>query len=531
MNSTSKRLFVGGLSAHAANEPNILKRIFERYGAIDNISIRGKQKSGRKKKVLPYAFVTYADEGSVERALVATTTATHDIIQSNREYFEIVEVATGGDGGGTGREHQTKNAAGESSDAAEMLLVQERKEEEANRLLTLAGSCNLIVQCPTTHSDRLIQYIADLSSDAHGIDNNTHSMTHVVKGSYDDKRGETILFIHSSSNLEGLLKQLSETSYVRHVIKKVYIIESSSSSVSRLNNDMEAAAGEVTSLLEQKFTLTNNNDDDENGISIRISSFPPRIAPEFATFMERTASSLDIKMSPTNESHVVSIIQLNDELDDGKHISIMSITNATRLPKFGQSITTDISSSSPTTIVCRAQRKIEEAFERYRYSNELVDATSGSIALDCGAAPGGWTFFLSKMCSRVLSVDPGELSDEVSCRDNVQHFQMPIGNAIGDISTQLGQNKICLWVSDMCLHNMGEQIDCLLRVKEKGILTEDAYFIFTLKCVRSKSKCAVDRQVKEEVSRLDGITCNVQILHLFSNRCGERSIVGRFVKL
>lgn len=80
----------------------------------------------------------------------------------------------------------------------------------------------------------------------------------------------------------------------------------------------------------------------------------------------------------------------------------------------------------------------------------------------------------------------------------------------------------------MCFHDMSEQVDYLVKARNSGLLRENAHFVLTLKCVRSKAKAAVDRQVNEEAKRFDGIASHVKVLHLFSNRSQERTVVGCF---
>jgi len=111
-------------------------------------------------------------------------------------------------------------------------------------------------------------------------------------------------------------------------------------------------------------------------------------------------------------------------------------------------------------------------------------------------------------------------------------MKMKIQDAIPLLKSQINnydRKKINVFVSDACLHSMSAQADFLLEAKEQGILSEDVFFVLTLKCTVGHGKAAFDAQVDKVVSSLKG-RANVRdlsIYHLFTNRSGERTIVGK----
>ena len=88
--------------------------------------------------------------------------------------------------------------------------------------------------------------------------------------------------------------------------------------------------------------------------------------------------------------------------------------------------------------------------------------------------------------------------------------------------------KIKVFVSDMCLHEMADQLEFLLLAKDVGILEENAFFTLTLKCNSGFSKASFDRQVEKVLETLasKAETRMVSTYHLFSNRSGERTVLG-----
>ena len=91
------------------------------------------------------------------------------------------------------------------------------------------------------------------------------------------------------------------------------------------------------------------------------------------------------------------------------------------------------------------------------------------------------------------------------------------------------KDKIKVFVSDACLHSMKGQIDFLLEAQEEGILASEVFFVLTLKCTVGYGKNNFDKQAKNVVADLQkrAITKDVSTFHLFSNRSGERTIIGR----
>jgi hypothetical protein len=84
--------------------------------------------------------------------------------------------------------------------------------------------------------------------------------------------------------------------------------------------------------------------------------------------------------------------------------------------------------------------------------------------------------------------------------------------------------KVDVWVSDMCLHYMSEQVDFLL--ESRPVLSDNAFFVMTLKCVIGYSRASHDKQVQTQVDRLQSFASGISVVHLFSNRNGERTVMG-----
>ncbi len=69
--------------------------------------------------------------------------------------------------------------------------------------------------------------------------------------------------------------------------------------------------------------------------------------------------------------------------------------------------------------ISRAEYKLLEAFEVFG-----IDLRNFRIAMDLGAAPGGWTKTLVDQGLKVLAVDPAEIDPVLAEHKNVEHYKM-----------------------------------------------------------------------------------------------------------
>ena len=103
---------------------------------------------------------------------------------------------------------------------------------------------------------------------------------------------------------------------------------------------------------------------------------------------------------------------------------------------------------------------------------------------------------------------------------------MTMDDALPILAAKLGHAGVDIWVSDMCLHDMGYQVDILSKAIKCGVVRSGTFFVLTFKCNRGHSKASFDEQVSEQRQRLESFSSNVHTFHLFSNRNGERTVVG-----
>ena len=263
-----------------------------------------------------------------------------------------------------------------------------------------------------------------------------------------------------------------------------------------------------------------------------------------------------LTMATTNYTHLFSSVQVftpqthaqNMKASDKRTVDelfmvgvpLMSLeTDAsdinTNSPKMEnvQSDDNDNDNDNENDEICRAYFKLKEVMDNYRRDEPTEKASlsfHGKAAFDCGSSPGGWTKYLlqDEGCKTVYSCDPGLLDESVKAMEGTRHLQMRGTDAI-DMLREEGCADVSLWVSDMCLVDPKQQVGHLVEAKEKGILAPNAFFVLTLKFNTGHSKDTFDLFARQELKRLQGLVNvkSVQMYHLFSNRKGERTLIGR----
>lgn len=157
--------------------------------------------------------------------------------------------------------------------------------------------------------------------------------------------------------------------------------------------------------------------------------------------------------------------------------------------------------SKNSDIICRAEFKIEEAV---KYFNINLDDIQ--YALDLGAAPGGWTHYLSKNNVIVDAVDPAKLDDKLMKDKNVIHYKMLAQEYVKKYNKEYD-----LLVDDMKMDTR-ESIDiiCLLynNLKKNGVC------ILTLKLPKKN----ITKKIKEAKNLLSKYFSVIKMKQLYYNR-------------
>ncbi|CAJ1967055.1 unnamed protein product [Cylindrotheca closterium] len=258
--------------------------------------------------------------------------------------------------------------------------------------------------------------------------------------------------------------------------------------------------------------------------SVRLQIFPPRLCSSLLKSIDARWDSFEkrnsVKLLPTNTTNTMGVVQLLTP--------VPFVHNGLYCSGIWESNLTESKSSSRSRIdtvdndISRAYWKLEEAFDRYDGSLP----TTSKVALDCGAAPGGWTQFLERRleCQTIYSIDPGDLHETVLGLKGVKHWRKTIQNSLPELQKQ--KSRIDIWVSDMCVKDMEQQVDWLLKALEMDVVGSGTFIVLTLKCIHGHSSSTFDFLVEQQLKRLKPLARDLQVIHLFYNRFSERTIMG-----
>lgn len=158
-----------------------------------------------------------------------------------------------------------------------------------------------------------------------------------------------------------------------------------------------------------------------------------------------------------------------------------------------------ISSKAGGREISRAENKLKEALAKYNINL----GSQGGIALDTGAAPGGWTKVLVDHGFKVVAVDPGDLHPDLQNHPNVKHYKC----RIEDLHFE---NYFDIIVNDM---NVEPQVTAEIMNSLAPCLKENGVAVVTLKLPSNPSK-----GIEEGVAKLSEKFNVLSVNSLFHNR-------------
>ena len=158
--------------------------------------------------------------------------------------------------------------------------------------------------------------------------------------------------------------------------------------------------------------------------------------------------------------------------------------------------------------ISRAEFKLLEALEVFD-----VTLPSQGLALDLGAAPGGWTRILSEAGMQVVAVDPAKLDDRLSKQPHLEHYR---GYAEDYLEEAIKRHqKFNVITNDM---RMDAREAARLLVQASACLLRDGFIISVLKLPHETSEIDPLKNLNEALRLLQRHFAIVQARQLFHNR-------------
>ncbi|CAE8586906.1 unnamed protein product [Polarella glacialis] len=366
---------------------------------------------------------------------------------------------------------------------------------------------DLILSCPPSHIQRLTEYMASLypceilCSRTSGKGS---SMVHLL-----------LLRCHGEPAL--MMQKIASDSHLAWVVQKVYCIDRDEAPQPNIQGVAQSLAKQLRAISLQPRSV--------EAPVVRLACFPRSQLLELAQLLESNLceeGSAPCKLSPTGCNTVATAFLVGDLWYTGVSAA------------FGQNH--HMANKRPAgNALSRAYFKLSEALQR---AGAYVKV--GDLALDAGAAPGGWTQYLSEQgCACVYAVDPAELelipqrTEDGQPSGSVEHLCATLAEASVQLAERQREGRLPpldVLTSDMYL-GMGRSCSVVRALEEDGalsLLRPGALVVVTLKGteVRGHSKLRFDAQLAPVVEEFKAICEGVQLFHLMANRERERTLVG-----
>lgn len=533
-NTIANRLYLAGVS-EGCTEQDIYETFANHYGyssieQVQIISYTKMKKSKQKRTNDPIAFVTCQNPKVVQQIIQDYTNSNN--IESLphtkpwKQMFQKMEMAV--------------LPAKKQSKTDDTFHIIERFSQQTN----------VILQVNTTHVDRMVEFIQrELDGKRIKIIGTSKAIAPyqcvsficIHDTSFDNGSNEDYLYNYLWSSDRPIISRCALIKMYR--VQGVCSIPFQKTVQDKANHLVAAALDQWTMTMKQHYVL--ENDDYNRDLKLKVESCPSRLLQK--SMVQALYNTLEdksnrvhnvhstIQMVIENNSHVLSAVKLysppkHTKLHEREYdLYMIGISRSLPNRSNGTEVNDARATNDNDDILCRAYYKLEEALDRYNraFSSSMEDKYP--IAFDCGSSPGGWTKYLieSLKCTKVYSCDPGALNPSVESLTGVHYLNMK-GRDGMDVVCNFG-DLINIWVSDMCLVDPSEQLNHLFAAYEKGILAPDAMFVLTIKCNTGHSKASYDKTCQAEVWRLEQTleVTDIYICHLFSNRKGERTIMGR----
>ena len=218
----------------------------------------------------------------------------------------------------------------------------------------------------------------------------------------------------------GVVEAVLADPVLAYAVSRVYSMATGQQAVGLTVDDA------IERLLSHPSTLPSN-------ATIRIHSFP-KFIPMECIGSRFAAAHPSVKFTPKEFTHVLSVVYA-----DGVFYASIGVDEGCCGTHLAQGV------NARCLSVSKAAAKILEATTRFDLIDAVRSDTNGKVAIDIGASPGGWSYYLRLVrgCSRVLAVDMGRLADPVP--DGVEHWRMKGQQAVDTLleSPEMSSSIAC----------------------------------------------------------------------------------------
>ena len=170
-------------------------------------------------------------------------------------------------------------------------------------------------------------------------------------------------------------------------------------------------------------------------------------------------------------------------------------------------------------------RAIYKLYEALRIARVRLDRDA-TLAVDLGAAPGGWSQLLAESCREVVAIDPGALRIPHGEGTRVRHMPMLAEKAVQVLLAEGRGREAGLVVCDM---NMLPRESLPVIREALPLLKPGGLLVYTLKLpsrTTATQDAGVERFVEQMKAEFPSMS-KIEVYHLLSNR-SERTVIATF---
>lgn len=264
-----------------------------------------------------------------------------------------------------------------------------------------AKEANAVLSVHASHLHRMVDFI-----------NTTQDVKLCVYQKATVSKTNSLIYLDASNPREFIENMIDTHNFVLQALNKVYILKNdrvvtrgvpaSAKPVDAVENE-HCISHHVLKMMKQ--LRTNNH---SIPVKVKLEVFPARIQRRLVNKVcsllnLNSISENELDISPTDGTHKISIIQLDDGKNVGGKKRKRDDGDDEKTFLIGSSPCKDVTSPiypSQSNDICRAFNKLEEAFDRYCQNakslpslDEIIQTAKQQhggpcIGVDCGSAPG-----------------------------------------------------------------------------------------------------------------------------------------------
>ena len=381
-------------------------------------------------------------------------------------------------------------------------------------------ACNIVLQVNKAHAERAVQYILD----RYGV--TTIKSAHLTTAERKRQRPDLVMMVQADeAEVPRILSELKRDEAIAIALRRAYAVTYCSTFY---EDCMSYLAAEV----EKR--SASSGEGRPPAVSVRAQCYPPSHEAKLIDWLvARNGKILDaaeggpseLKIEPKPQAYDFLLMTV---LAEGYYYCGVA-GPADPAFSYGHMPTKHLKDDA----VCRAYYKLQELSLRTGVFDaqqrlDSSETTQRRVAMDVGAAPGGWSTYLASHAGfgTVYAVDPGAMDPSLPA--SIVHMPVRADAAVAELLSRGLQGTVACYACDM---NCPTSTTVDIFLSALPLLARDAIVVLTLKNFDGalftwKQNCELAAQ---RVAAACGVERgDVKIIHLIANGPAEVTLLARY---